>query len=1011
MDNSHRTAARVLGAAVFALGAFGLRAQSVPAPLPAASAASPAVSTELDEVTVIGYRASLEKSLDIKRDAPIVMDSINATELGRFPDADVADSLAHLPGITISRTTGGEGVKINVRGLGPEYNIVSLDGRILATDDDARDLAFDVLPSEVISGADVLKSSQASALEGSVGGTVNLRTARPLDNPGVHAGVHVEGNHNQMTDLSGSKYSGFVSMTNDDHTMGFLLSGVYSDNKIRTDSLNAYNQADWAVSTYPYDADPNNPPPGTITLTATPCCITFGSIYDEKKRSAASGNFQWRPRSDITLTADVIYTHLNDPQIGYNESYYFPFFTASDGLPAWGVPTIDNGLVTAVDVREFQPEMVNNTINRQVNTWLYGLNGAWDVNDRLNLALDVYRSTASRPEGGTDTFVTAGLVSDTPFGVDTLIMQDLPHSLPSLNVLVPPSQLGLTACPAGTASSTNPGSCSYTNLMNSGYLNNNKYWSTHYVGLNGYSVSDQVNSVALDGKFSVQYGPVKRMLFGISTSQREKARTDISNDWTNGSGQYGTLYNTAGGTIQPSPYTFAAQGFNVISMTSPPNFMHGAGGYYPTTLPKLNSQELMAFLKSLDGKPNPLYCTSYPDDCNAPYTTFNFADTLPQTNPFNSYDVTEDTNAIYLEAEFSGSNWSGNLGVRVVQTKTTAKYAESVPVAVWTTNASSATPTYHVDYATSGPVSSSDKYTLVLPSLNVAYWLQPDKWQLRGAVSETMARPNLNQLAPNSTNDAINGDPSLFYSGKVGLQPIKSWNGDLSLEWYYAPHSAVTAAVFYKRVTDDIYSAAYHQVDLGTLIYDGKPGDPGTTSSPLLWEISAPANGAKSTYYGYELIWQHMWPNGFGFYGQYTHTTSKGYDETGASTGPVNSAPPETVSLSVIYDKGPFSADVTWDYTSSYTYACSQCTDIGGWPAISDSFDWMTASVHYRFGHGFEVYLEGKNLTDSIARTYLNNNPLLPWAPGQSIGASSSGVGAGYSAYGRSYVAGFAYRM
>ena len=82
----------------------------------------------------------------------------------------------------------------------------------------------------------------------------------------------------------------------------------------------------------------------------------------------------------------------------------------------------------------------------------------------MTLALDVYRSTANRPEGGTDTFVTAGLVSDQPYAVDTLIMQDLPHSLPSLNVLVPPSQLGLTACPAGTASTTNPGSCSYTAL-------------------------------------------------------------------------------------------------------------------------------------------------------------------------------------------------------------------------------------------------------------------------------------------------------------------------------------------------------------------------------------------------------------------------------------------------------------------------------------------------------------------------------------------------------------------
>lgn len=981
-------------------------AQSPPAATPAASTA---VSTELEEVTVIGYRASLEKSLDIKMKAPIVMDSINATELGRFPDADVADSLAHLPGITISRTTGGEGVKINVRGLGPEYNIVSLDGRILATDDDARDLAFDVLPSEVISGADVLKSSQASALEGSIGGTVNLRTARPLDNPGVHAGVHVEGSRNAMTDQNGSKYSGFVGMTNDDHTLGFLVSGVYSDTKIRTDSLNAYNQADYAVSTYPYDADPDNPPPGTINLTATPCCITFGSIFDDKKRSAISGNLQWRPRSDITLTADVIYTHLNDPQIGYNESYYFDFFTASDGLPAWGVPTVQNGLVTAVNVREFQPEMVNNTMNRQVDTWLYGLNGSWDVNEKLNLALDVYRSTANRPEGGTDTFVTAGLVSSTPYGVDTLIMQDLPHSLPSLNVLVPPSQLGLSACPSGTASTTNPGSCSYTDLMNSGYLNDNKYWSTHYVGLNGYSVFDQINSAAIDGKFQVKYGPLTQVNFGISASQREKQRTDISNDWTNGSGQYGTLYNTAGGTIQPYPYSFASQGFNVVSMTSPPNFMHGAGGYYPTTLPKLDSGQLMAFLKSLDGKPNPSYCPSYPDDCDGAQP-FNFADTLPVANPFNSYDVTEDTSAFYLEGEFGGSNWSGNLGIRVVQTKTTAKYAESVPVSVWTTNPSASTPTYHVDYVTSGPVSSSDKYTLVLPSLNVAYWLQPDKWQLRGAVSETMARPNLNQLAPNSTNNAINGEPVLDYAGKVGLQPIKSWNGDLSVEWYYAPHSALTGAVFYKRVTDDIYGAVYHQVDLGTLQYSG--GAPGTVpGTPFLWEISAPANGAKSTYYGYELIWQQIWQNGFGVYTQYTHTVSKGYDETGASTGPVNSAPPETASISLIYDKGPISADVTWDYTSKYTLACSTCTDIYGWPAISDSFEWMTASVHYRFGKGFEAYVEGKNLTNSIVHTYLNGNPLLPWAPGQSVGQSASGVGAGYTAYGTTYVLGFAYRL
>ncbi|MBV9317457.1 MAG: TonB-dependent receptor plug domain-containing protein, partial [Gammaproteobacteria bacterium] len=91
---------------------------------------------ELQEVTVYGMRANLEKSLDVKKLAPVVLDSITSTELGRFPDADVADSLSHLPGITIERTTGGEGQKITVRGLSSEYNIVTLNNRILASDDD-----------------------------------------------------------------------------------------------------------------------------------------------------------------------------------------------------------------------------------------------------------------------------------------------------------------------------------------------------------------------------------------------------------------------------------------------------------------------------------------------------------------------------------------------------------------------------------------------------------------------------------------------------------------------------------------------------------------------------------------------------------------------------------------------------------------------------------------------------------------------------------------------------------
>jgi len=969
---------------------------------------------ELQEVVVYGMKANLEKSLDLKKLAPIVMDSINSTELGRFPDADVADSLAHLPGITIDRTTGGEGQKITVRGLTSEYNIVTLNNRILASDDDGRDLAFDVLPAELITGADVLKSPQASAVEGSIGGTVNLRTASPFDNPGFHAGAHAEANYNDMSQLWGSRYSLFITNTNEPQTLGFVLGGVYSNAKLRTDSLNAYNQNIYGPTIYPFTATPGAP--GSVPLTATPCCITFGSIFDDKKRSALSGRLEWQPDSTFRLTADALWTHLNDPQIGYNQSYYFaaPDSTGfyPDGVTPWATNIgVQNGVINSLSVNQFQPEMVNNTTNRKVDTYLYGLNASWKPLERLGFTLDAYRSTASRPEGGADTFVTAGLVNDQPVAVDILNFTNLPHSLPNINVVVPPSQLGLTACPSGAASTTNAGMCSYTALMDSGRLNDNKYWSTHYVGLNGYSVHDSITGVTLDGSWEFNKGIFAQLLFGLGYTDRKKTRDDSSNDWTNGSGQYGTLYQTFGCPVQCNPYSFASQGFNVISMVNIPHFMQGAGGSYPKILPQLNASQLMAFLKSLDGKPNPNACLN--NVCAQPsdFAPFDFSLTLPQVNPYNSYAVTEKTANFYVEQTFAASNWSGNVGVRVVRTQTTAGTASAVPTALWATQASlnSSTPTWTVIYGTSQPVGASGDYTLALPSLNLAYWVLPQTLQARLGLAQTMARPNLSELAPTSSNNAINGTPQLFYNGTAGLKPIKANQADLSIEWYYGRHSALTAAVFYKKLRDDIYSAVQSNVDLGTLQYTGGP--PGTVPGvPFPWTVTAPANGVQSTFSGIELTWQHILENGFGTRMQYTATRTRSYDQFGNFVGSINAAPPTTWSISLIYEKGPLSADVTWDHQSSYTYACNQCTEVPGWPAISDAFDWVTASVHYAFGRGFEVFAEGKNLSNSIARTYLNGNPYLPWAPGQNVGASESGVGIGYSSYGRTYAVGLAYR-
>lgn len=959
---------------------------------PAVQAADGVSPEPMAEVVVTGIRGSLEKSLEIKRDAAVILDSINATELGRFPDADVADSLAHLPGITVSRTTGGEGVKINVRGFAPQYNVVTLNKRLLATDDDARDLAFDVLPSELISGADVLKTFDSATVEGSIGGTVNLRTSSPFDTPGLHAGAHVEGNYNQMSEKWGQRYSAFVSNTFADSTLGAQLGFVHSDNKTRTDTLNNNNQLDNQPDST--GARPISVPGTTAPFDAVPYAIAFGSIFDEKKRDALSGSLEWRPNDAFRLTLDGLYTRLDDPQFGQNQSYYFY------GLPLSN-PVVQNGVLTGVTASQFQPEVVNNTINRKVTTSMVGLNGQWKVNSRFEVGFDIYHSAADRPEGGTDNYVTAGLVTpqlNAP-PQDTLVFQDGYHGLPSINVIVPPSQLGLAACPAGTASTTAgyAGQCSYTALMNSRFLGNNNYWSTHYVQLNGFSISDRVNSAEVDGKLKIQWGALSQLRFGFTQTNRDKTRVDIDNDWTNGSLQYLSLYQTL--SPQTSAYTFGSQGFNVLSLTQPPHFMQGSGGSFPGVLPLINVQQLTGFLKSLDGLANPYG------------GTFNYADSLPQRNPFNSYEVKEKTSSFFLQADFlESSRWSGNLGVRLVHTKTEASYALSVPTDVWalTPNAGG----FLVDYKTSQQQSTSGSYTKILPALNAAYWAIPGVVQLRGAISETIARPNLNQLAPNSSNQAIGGRPILNYTGTVGLEPIRSWNIDFGAEWYYAPHASLALALFDKEIRDDIYTGSTVNVDLGTKQYiGGAPGTPGVVGTPFLWTVYAPANGAKSRYTGVELSWQHILDNGLGAHFQTTYTRSSSYDQTGASIPPLNTVPPTTASLSLIYEKGRISAAVNYDWTSSFRQVCSQCTEIPGWPAISDHFEWVTATLHYHVTPRLDTYVEGRNLTNSIARTYLNGNPNLVWANGENTGQSSSGVGVGYSAYGRSFAVGAAYRF
>lgn len=914
------------------------------------------------EIIVTGIRGSLDKSLRIKRDSAVVVDSINATELGRFPDSDVADSLQHITGITINRTTGGEGQYASVRGLGSQYNITTLNDRILATDDDGRDFAFDILPADVISGADVLKSPEASAQEGSIGGTINLRSARPFDHPGLHAVVRAEGNYNDMSHYGGYKVSGFVSDTNSAGTLGALFGVVYSDTKFRTDALN--------YATY----DPDNPgtwpaasADGTVPAGAQPvvglCCIQFGSVVDRKKRIAFTSALEWKPSDRLHFVLDGMYTRLTDPQVAYDQSYYPDFSYDQNGNPEWSNVTTTNGIITKFTGTNFTPEVVNQTVHRVVNTYVIGLNGKWEATDRLTFRGDVYRSHASRPEGGQDTFVTAGLVSPTPYNQNTINYSANANAFPDISVTLPDGS-------------------DYATGLASGKLDNQSLWSTHYVGLSGYSIKDTVTGAKFDGSYAFE-GILKHIDFGFNYTTRSKSREDISNDWTGGSNQYSSLYNTLDG--QPAPITFASMGANVISTFNFPNYFSGAGGNFPRTQVLLNVPALLAGLKTLDGTPN--------------YTsgsgTYLFANTLPQYNAVNSYVVREKTISGYLQATLGGSRWSGNIGVRLVHTTTRAATAVDNILSVTVSDTANPTNAGVVDYSEPTALVAHGSYTLALPSANLNYHLT-DKLQLRTAIAKVMSRPNLNQLAPTETDNAINQQYVVTYAGNAALKPITAWQADASLEYYYHPNAMLSAALFGKKLHNDITTIERNDIDIGAIgCFDGN------ACASLPFSVIEPINGDTATIYGVELSWQHMLSNGLGMRAQFTHTWSKTKID-GQNAGPEEGVAPTTFSINPFYEHGKVSLSVSWDHTSPFVYATF--TEVTGWAAYAKSYDWVTASASYNLTKRLRVYVEGKNLTNAIVRTYLNKNPYAVWASGTT--GTSSSVGAGYSAYGRTVTAG-----
>jgi TonB-dependent receptor len=880
-------------------------------------------------VVVSGARAALAKSLELKRNADVIQDSISATELGRFPDDNVADSLTHISGISVSRTRGGEGQYINVRGLGSGYNIVTLNKRILATDGDGRDFAFDVLPSEVISGADVMKSAEAAQMEGSIGGSVNLRSARPMDNPGYHASVRFEADHNDLSRKDGGKLSGVVSNTFNNNTMGVLVGAVVSKRKVRTDSLGyqTYN----ADSPGSYDINGDGVIGAGESNLLAPCCISFGSVFEEKKRTALSGAFEWKVTPGFKMTADALATRLNSPQVGYQQSYY-----VENAPGRWSDIVVKDRLITSMTVKDLIPEMSNVTTDRVVDTMQFGLRGEWRPSNDLKLTGDVYRSTSKRNSGGKDNFVVSGIA-----GHNTGYYRATNGGLPDIRVTLEDGRDLATELAAGRLG--------------------NKDYGVHFAGLTGTDIKDTIDGASLDGRLALGGAwHVDALQFGASATSRKKDRNSIGNEKSGGACQYCDMYST----------TFASLGANVVQPMTLPNYMRNAGGSFPGSFIKFDVPAYFAALKSLDGKP------ILDADGNPTGQTFDVSKSQPVFVPTDSYSVTEKTTTLYGQLELAGENWNGNVGARLVRTKTTSRSAIDKIVAIDDPTPDIPTSSPTVTYSPAVPVSEDGSYTKLLPSANISWWARDD-FVVRGAIAKVMARPSLDKLAPTRTDNTLDRTYLLSIVGDPKLKPTEAVQQDLSVEWYYRPKSAITAAIFAKQIKNFVTYQTDEHVDIGV------PG--------YLYTVTHPVNGDKANVRGIEFGIQHLFDNGFGFNAKFAKTLTKAY-QNGQYVGQLEGVAPTASSIGLLYEKGGINASISFDYTGQYT----QSTNVlAGFPSKVDALTWVTASASWDVTRNVTVFIEGKNLGDAVMRSNLGRSDALY----------------GFETWGRTYVAGMSVKF
>ncbi|WP_045738357.1 TonB-dependent receptor [Xanthomonas sp. MUS 060] len=754
---------------------------------PAADTTPPANATTLDTVSVTGMRNSLNQSMGIKRDNIGVVDAISAEDIGKFPDTNLAESLQRITGISIERRDG-EGAQVTARGFGPQFNTVTLNGRqipgadafgapgaapIGGVDGGTRAFNFAQLASEAISGLEVYKTSRANAPSGGIGATINILTDRPFNHQGTVASAGVKAAYDTSQPFTHEltpELSGIFSYTNPDKTWGIGLSGSYQ--KRRGGSVqsteNAWNIQRWTGNEPALRPGANvQNAPQIGQLYGMPNDVRYAFADFERERLNGQAVLQFAPTDSLTLTLDYTYSTNKITENRGEQGMWLQRANSFTDL------TFDTGQAVATPVylrdvpdgaKDFGMEQERSMQKYKLGS--LGFNADWQAADRLRLTFDAHDSKS----------------------------QSLPNDPLTGGSATYFSFAGTNNCSNGPQCG---GQWAQELRFNNGLPIGTRTWypsaADSLAGTNGV-----VNQPFTPAELGSQ---VLRIYYQSQVTEVKEGRVDGQWDFDNGRFQFG-VDDAKTTTHRRISDSYAGLGdWSVSNAGNEPGMV---ALLQPVSITGLFNDFNTAGIASSAWRGNADQLAQWGANAYGVGTRYN-------NNFSTDNQVAEKTRAAYMQVELDGhlGNMSTNtrVGVRYEKTDVVATAMVATPVALeWQSN----NDFQLLRSSDVQPFSEKHSYSYVLPNLDFSINFT-DALKGRASFGQSIARAPYNNLVPGPTPGTPSGsvliNPSTRAAGSAqnpSLDPLKSNNVDLALEWYFADTSYVSMTFWDKRVSNFI---------------------------------------------------------------------------------------------------------------------------------------------------------------------------------------------------------------